>query len=68
MMVKWQVIFTESALRPIQSESCYVRPYVCVSEIYFEGLFAPTYESRRPNFFGFLDSLEKSHGKDVVSD
>ena len=31
-------VFTESALRTIQSESSDVRPYVCVSEIYFPGL------------------------------
>ena len=55
---------TELAPRLIQSESRDVRPSVCVSvcvsppsEIYFEGLFAPTYENCRPIFFwifGFL--------------
>ena len=66
---------TELAPRLIQSESRDVRPSVCVSvcvsppsEIYFEGLVAPTYKSIRQFLFVFLDSLKKSYGKDVVSD
>ena len=61
-------IFTESA-RELRCPS--VCPCVCVSpptEIYFQGLFAPTYKSCRPIVFGFLDFLGKSYGKDVVSD
>ena len=58
-------IFTESALRPIQSESRdvrpSVRPSVCVSEIYFEGPFAPTYESHRPTFFVTSPPLGSGH-------
>ena len=46
--------------------------FVCVSvpsrEVPFKCLFAPIYKGPRSNLFGFLDSLGKSYGKEVVSD
>ena len=61
----------------IQFISCDVRLYVCVCVclsvcpscvVPFKCLFAPIYKIPRSNFFGFLDSLGKSYGKEVVSD
>ena len=54
---------------PIQSISFDVRVsvymYVPSCEVLFKCLFAPIYKGPRSFFFGFLDSLGKSYGKEL---
>ena len=52
-------------MRVVMSVRPSVRMCECVSEIYLRAFLPPL---TKVVGHGFLDSLEKSHGKDVVSD